>query len=66
MGPERRKRIVHLEHCNTVISKGVKSFYMQDQFKILANLTFTSVLIQVSKCAKEMEGTGIESSVQFF
>lgn len=39
---------------------------MQDQFKILSNLTFTSVLIQVRKCAKEMEGTGIESSVQFF
>lgn len=39
---------------------------MQDQFKILSNLTFTSVLIQVSKCAKEMEGNGIESSVQFF
>ena len=44
----------------------VKSVYMQDQFKILSNLTFTSVLIQVSKCAKEMEGTGIESSDQFF
>ena len=39
---------------------------MQDQFKILSNLTFTSVLIQLSKCAKEMEGTGIKSSVQFF
>lgn len=39
---------------------------MQDQFKILSNLTFTSVLIQVSRCAKEMEGTGIESCVQFF
>ena len=35
------------------------------EFKILPNLTFTSVLIQVCKCAKEMEGTGIESSVEF-
>ena len=39
---------------------------MQDQFKILSNLTFTSVLIQVSKCAKEMEGTGLNLVFNFF
>ena len=32
---------------------------MQD-FKILPNLTFTSVLIQVCKYAKEVKETGIE------
>ena len=35
------------------------------EFKILPNLTFLSVLIQMCKCAKEMEGIGIESSIKF-
>ena len=38
---------------------------MQDQFEILPDLTFTSALIQVCNCAKEMKGTGIESSDHF-